>query len=49
MRSGLFKNVINKMCFQIIYSIYMYKQDLALNNLQWFTCHKTKQNQIIYI
>ena len=23
----------------------MYKQDLTLNNLQWLTCHKTKQNQ----
>ena len=25
----------------------MYKQDLALNNLQWLICHKTKPNQII--
>ena len=31
MSSGLFKNVINEMCFQIIYN--MYKQDLALNKL----------------
>ena len=23
----------------------MYKEDLALNNLQWLICHKTKQNQ----
>ena len=23
------------MCLQIIYLIYTYKQDLALNNLQW--------------
>ena len=22
----------------------MYKEDLALNNLQWLTCHKTKAN-----
>ena len=22
----------------------MYKQDLALNNLQWLICHKTKPN-----
>ena len=29
--------------------IYMYKDDLALNNLQWLICHKTKPNQIIYI
>ena len=28
-----------------IYLLYMYKQDLALNNLQWLICHKTKQNQ----
>ena len=27
----------------------MYKEDLALNNLQWFICYKTKPNQIIYI
>ena len=23
----------------------MYKEDLALNNLQWSLCHKTKPNQ----
>ena len=23
----------------------MYKEDLALNNLQWLICHKTKQNK----
>ena len=23
----------------------MYKMDLALNNLQWLICHKTKRNQ----
>ena len=23
----------------------MYKEDLALNNLQWLRCHKTKLNQ----
>ena len=23
----------------------MYKEDLALNNLQWLICHKTKPNQ----
>ena len=32
-----------------IYLIYMYKQDLALNNLQWLIYHKTQPNQIIYI
>ena len=24
----------------------MYKEDLALNNLQWLICHKTKPNHI---
>ena len=32
-----------------IYLIYMYKEDLALNNLQWLICHKTQPNQIIYL
>ena len=34
------------MCLQIIYIfyIYMYKEDLAWNNLQWLICHKTKQS-----
>ena len=27
----------------------MYKEDLALNNLQWLIYHKTQPNQIIYI
>ena len=34
----IFKNVIFKMCLEIIYLIYMYKEDLALNNLQWLIC-----------
>ena len=25
----------------------MYKEGLALNNLQWLICHKTKPNQTI--
>ena len=32
-----------------IYLIYMYSDDLALNNLQGLICHKILQNQIIYI
>ena len=32
-----------------IYLIYVYKEDLALNNLQWLICHKTQPNQILYI
>ena len=30
------------MCLKIIYLIYMYKEDFALNNLQWLT--KTNPN-----
>ena len=45
MSSGSFKYVINKMCLQIIYLIYMYKQDLASDNQQWWICHKTQANQ----
>ena len=45
MRPGSFKNVISKMCLQFIYLIYMYKEDLALNNLQWLICHKTKPKE----
>ena len=41
--TGAFKNVNYKLC---VYKYYdMYKEDLALNNLQWLTCHKTKANQ----
>ena len=32
-----------------IFSLYQYKMDLTLNNLQWLISHKTHQNQIIYI
>ena len=33
MSSGSFKNVTKKMYLEIIYLIYMHKEDLALNNL----------------
>ena len=26
--------------------MYMFKQDLVLNDLQWLICHKTKPNHI---
>ena len=26
-------------------TVYMYKMDLALNNLHWIICYKTKPNQ----
>ena len=29
-------------CLQILYLIYLYKVDLALNYLQWLICYKTK-------
>ena len=40
---------MNKMCLQILCLIYMYEEDLALNNLQWLICHKTKPNHIYSI
>ena len=27
----------------------MYKEELALNDLQWLICHKTQPNQNIYL
>ena len=45
MNSVSFKNVIYKMCLKIMYLIYMYEKDLAINNQQWLICHKTKLNQ----
>ena len=38
---------IYKMCLQIIYLIYMYKQDLELNNQQWLMRYETKPNNKI--
>ena len=32
-----------------IYLIYKYKEDLALNSLQWLIFHKTQPNQIQYV
>ena len=29
----------------LIYLIYMYKENLALNNQRWLICHKTQPNQ----
>ena len=36
--------MLSTKCLQIIYLIYMFKQELALNNLQWMIRHETKQN-----
>ena len=41
MCSGFFKHVFTNH----IYLIFMYKEDLALNNQQSLTYHKTQQNQ----
>ena len=32
------------MCLEIIYLKYIYKKNLALNNLQWLICHKIQSN-----
>ena len=45
MSSGSFENVIYTIFLEIIYSIYMNKEDLALNNLHRLICHKTKPYQ----
>ena len=42
MNSDLFKNVIYKICSEILYLLYMFYVDLALKNLQWLMCPKTK-------
>ena len=42
MSSGSFKNVIHKMCLEMISLIHIcIKKDLVLNNLQRLICHKT--------
>ena len=45
MSSSSFENVIYKIGSQIIYLIYMYKEDLAVNNLQRLNCYKTQVNK----
>ena len=37
MNLGSFRIVIYKMCLEIIHLIYMYKNDLAWNNLNFFS------------
>ena len=44
MSSGAFKKCsLQNVCRS--YLMYIYIQDLALNNLQWLICHKTQPNQ----
>ena len=40
MSAGSFKNIIYNMCLEIMYLIYMYK-----NNPEWSICHETKTKQ----
>ena len=45
MKSGSFKNVIYKMCREIMYFMYLYKYDLALISYPGLICHKAKPNK----
>ena len=38
--------VLSSKCVYKTYIYYMYKKDLALNNLHWLICHKTKPNYV---
>ena len=40
---------INYLFKNHIYSLYMYKQDLALNNLQGLICHKIQPINYLHI
>ena len=42
MDSGLFEMLPKKIFVYKLYIFYMYKLDLALNNLQGLICHKTQ-------
>ena len=45
--NSVHKKMINKMCLQIIYLIYVYKEDFSLNSLQLFIYNKIKPNPTI--
>ena len=47
MSSGSFTNIIYQMLLRIIYLIYIYKENLALNNQQLLICNKIKSIQTI--
>ena len=40
----VYKKELNKMFTNLVFNIYIYKQDLVLNN-QWLICHKTEWKQ----
>ena len=43
---GSFEMLSTKCVYKsYIYLIYMYKDDLALDDLQWLICHKSKPNE----
>ena len=46
---GSSKNTKKYMFTNHVYLVYMYKEDLALNNQQWLICYKSQPNQILYI
>ena len=46
MSSASFQNVIDKMWFEIIYLMYQYKKNLALNNLQRYIWHNAQLTKI---
>ena len=47
MNLSSFKNVIYKMCLEIIYLIYLYKKDLALNMYNsWWPNRLGQQNTL---
>ena len=49
MNTVAFKDFIDKMRLVIISLLYMFKEDLTLDNLQGLICHKTQPNQIVCI
>ena len=47
--TGSFKNVINKMCLEILYLIYMYKKDLTLITYNgWYTLKPNPTKSYIF-
>ena len=44
----VYKSYISNIYIYIYIYIYMNKPDLALNNIQWLACHKTKLNQFTH-
>ena len=49
MNPSSFNNVINEIFYKTMYLICMYKEDLALNNLQELICHEIKPDETINI